>query len=75
MTKKIYIVHTEIKQNVDIPVLIGSGITKQNIKNYLSSNAVIVGSHFKINGTWENKVDKEKVNNFIKKLTVLQNEK
>ncbi|XP_043515682.1 uncharacterized protein F13E9.13, mitochondrial isoform X1 [Frieseomelitta varia] len=64
---------TEIKQTTEIPVLIGSGITKDNIKDYLTSDAVIVGSHFKVGGTWENKVDKEKVRNFMEKLKMLQN--
>lgn len=65
--------YTEIKQNSEIPVLIGSGVTKNNIKDYLSSDAVIVGSHFKISETWENRIDKEKVSSFMEKLKVLQN--
>ncbi|XP_050493319.1 uncharacterized protein F13E9.13, mitochondrial isoform X1 [Bombus huntii] len=64
---------TEIKQNSKIPVLIGSGVTKDNIKDYLSSDAVIVGSHFKISETWQKRIDKKKVSNFMAKMKDLQN--
>ncbi|OAD57448.1 Uncharacterized protein F13E9.13, mitochondrial [Eufriesea mexicana] len=63
----------ETKNTTEIPVLIGSGVTKGNIKNYLSSDAVIVGSYFKVGGIWRNEVDKEKVIDFMKVLETLQN--
>lgn len=62
----------EVKKCAEGPVLIGSGVTADNIKDYLSSDAVIVGSHFKIDGKWGNKVDESRVSNFMIKLNNLQ---
>eukprot|EP00794_Sanderia_malayensis_P018591 gene18591-20457_t len=39
---------------VDIPVLVGSGITDKNVGNFLAAHAFIVGSYFKRNGFWRN---------------------
>ncbi|XP_012139290.2 uncharacterized protein F13E9.13, mitochondrial isoform X2 [Megachile rotundata] len=62
----------EVKQIAKGPILVGSGVTIDNIENYLSSDAVIVGSHFKVDGTWKNAIDPEKVNNFMRKLEKVQ---
>ncbi|CAL7942050.1 unnamed protein product [Xylocopa violacea] len=63
----------EIKQAVkEQPVLIGSGVTKDNLEDYLSADAVIIGSHFKVDGIWENKVDKDRVKIFMRKFKTLQ---
>jgi len=52
----------------DTPILVGSGINEQNIKNILKySNGVIVGSSIKKNGDISNAVDVKRV----KKLTQL----
>lgn len=32
-----------------LPVLVGSGVTIDNVQNYLGAAAFIVGSHFKLN--------------------------
>lgn len=58
-----------VKKSVNIPVLIGSGITDENIdKYYQIADAFIVGSHFKFNGDWKNGVDENRVNAFMKKI-------
>lgn len=62
----------ETKQIAKGPVLVGSGVTIDNVENYLSSDAVIVGSHFKVDGIWKNAIDRERVNNFMKKLEKVQ---
>ncbi|XP_076756369.1 uncharacterized protein F13E9.13, mitochondrial [Xylocopa sonorina] len=65
----------EVKQATkEQPVLIGSGVTKSNLEDYLSSDAVIIGSHFKVDGIWENKVDRERVTNFMREYKKLQND-
>ncbi|HNH74040.1 MAG TPA: BtpA/SgcQ family protein, partial [Candidatus Obscuribacter sp.] len=46
---------------VNIPVLIGSGVTPQNMDLYSKADAVIVGSYAKYNGNWREAVDPERV--------------
>lgn len=58
----------EVSQSVRIPVLIGSGVTYDNIESYLDANAVIIGSHFKFGGHWANAVDPDKVKRFMAKI-------
>ena len=42
---------------VKCPVLIGSGITPQNVSTYASyANGLIVGSYLKVDGHWQNEV-------------------
>lgn len=51
---------------VNIPVLIGSGITVENIETYLAwADMFIVGSHFKDLGNWANTVDEHRVIEFM----------
>nr|XP_034184924.1 uncharacterized protein F13E9.13, mitochondrial isoform X2 [Osmia lignaria] len=65
----------EVKEIAKGPVLIGSGVSISNIGNYLSSDAVIVGSYFKVDGKWQNPIDNQKVYNFMRILQKLQNPK
>ncbi len=47
-----------VKQAVSLPVLIGSGITPDNFKNYFDDgDGFIIGSSLKRNGRWYNSVD------------------
>ncbi len=49
-----------------IPVMVGSGITIDNIGRYLPiSDALIVGSHFKKGGHWANELDYERTARFM----------
>lgn len=57
------------------PVLVGSGVSIDNINRYMSSDAVIIGTNFKINENWENAVAKEKVDDFMRKLEKIQRQK
>jgi len=43
------------------PVLIGSGITTENLNKFAESHGLIVGSYFKHGGNWENDIDTDKV--------------
>jgi len=59
----------ELKNHLEHPVLVGSGITMDNVINYLPyCDAMIVGSHFKEHGYWENALSYERVANFMEHL-------
>lgn len=63
----------KVKNNVSIPVWIGSGITFENLETYFSrADAFIVGSWFKQNGLWSNSLDPERVKKFVKKIETLR---
>ncbi|XP_037733330.1 uncharacterized protein F13E9.13, mitochondrial isoform X2 [Chelonia mydas] len=55
----------EVEHAVKIPVLIGSGVTLENARNYLDANALIIGSYFKKEGYWANSVDPDRVKKFM----------
>ncbi|KAG8001641.1 protein F13E9.13 [Nibea albiflora] len=57
----------DVSQSVSIPVLIGSGVTHDNMERYLDANGMIIGSHFKEGGHWANAVDPERVKRFMGK--------
>jgi hypothetical protein len=64
---------TAVRVAVNIPVLIGSGVTIDNVDQYLPhADALIVGSHFKTDGFWENKLDYDRVAAFMEKVNALQ---
>ncbi len=64
----------KVKKNTDLPILIGSGITEENITEYFSlADAFIVGSYFKKNGYWKNELDPPKIKAFMDKVNFLRN--
>lgn len=63
----------QVKAAVDIPVLIGSGVTLDNVADYLAiADALIIGSYFKSNGHWTQPVDSERVQRFMEKVSTLR---
>ncbi|XP_060923799.1 uncharacterized protein F13E9.13, mitochondrial [Limanda limanda] len=62
----------EVSQSVRIPVLIGSGVTYDNMERYLDANGMIIGSHFKEGGRWANAVHPEQVKRFMGKICRLR---
>jgi uncharacterized protein len=46
-----------VSEAVGIPVLVGSGITPENMECYASADALIVGSSVKEEGLWSNRLD------------------
>jgi uncharacterized protein len=49
-----------------LPVLVGSGITADNLKTYLPlADAFIVGSHFKKDGHWANPLDPARIRRLL----------
>jgi predicted TIM-barrel enzyme len=46
---------------VNVPVLVGSGVTPENIAAYADADAFIVGSALKQGGLWSNPIDTDRV--------------
>jgi membrane complex biogenesis BtpA family protein len=58
----------EVKQSTTLPVLVGSGVTYENLENYASiADSLIVGSYFKQIGYWKNELDEQKIQKFVEK--------
>lgn len=63
-----------LKDLVSKPILIGSGITDDNISEYWTfANTFIVGSHFKEAGYWMNPISNERLNKFMSVVSQLRN--
>ncbi len=63
----------QVKDAVNIPTLVGSGVTLKNVERYLAvADALIVGSYFKYNGNWANGVEIERVKTFMDKVNKLR---
>ncbi len=57
----------KVKQATNAPVLVGSGVNVNNIKNFLEvADGFIIGTYFKKNGKVENAVDVERVRKLTK---------
>jgi len=64
----------QILQNKMHPIIIGSGITIDNIETYWNyADGFIIGSHFKEKGIWSNPLAKNKVVSFMEKVNSLRN--
>ena len=63
-----------LKDKIHIPVLIGSGVTAENIHEYWEyASAFIVGSHFKENGYWRKDISEKRLRVFMETVTKLRN--
>jgi hypothetical protein len=63
----------QVKAAVEIPVLVGSGITYDNVERYLAvADALIIGSYFKYRGYWSETVEFERVKMFMEKVNTLR---
>lgn len=59
----------EVKNKCSLPLIVGSGITAENIKTYKNkADAFIIGSYFKKDGNWKNDVDSERVKSLLNKI-------
>ena len=56
-----------VAKAVDIPVLVGSGVTPENLKLFPAADGFIVGSAVKRDGRWSNPLDPERVHFFDEK--------
>lgn len=65
-----------LKDSVDKSILIGSGITADNISEYWNyADAFIIGSHFKENGFWMNQISNERLLVFMHQVEILRSKK
>lgn len=56
----------EVRDSVSIPVFVGSGLTSENIKEFIQViDGAIVGSEFKEDGVWQNPVSFERAKKFM----------
>lgn len=57
-----------VKNSVDMPVLIGSGINEENILSYFEfADGLIIGSYFKENGYWANDICEKRLGRIVEK--------
>lgn len=62
-----------VKRAVDLPVLVGSGVNCANVHDYLvHADALIVGSDFKAEGQWQNRVDYDRTAAFMERVRELR---
>ena len=54
---------------VNVPTLVGSGITAENIQNYDGADAFIVGSSIKEDGLWSNPIDMDRARALVRKFS------
>ena len=65
----------DVREATKLPVLIGSGITEENIEKYFRfADGFIVGSSIKYDGNWENDIDPERLSLIVKKVKLLRKE-
>jgi len=58
-----------VKESVSIPVIIGSGITDDNVEKFWSvADGLIVGSFFKKDGYWENPLDVDRIKRVVDRI-------
>lgn len=56
----------EVKRSTTLPVILGSGVTAENIASFWGeADGVIVGSEFKTGGHWAGAVDARRVRRFV----------
>ena len=62
-----------VKQSTALPLIIGSGITIDNINKFFPlADAFIIGSYFKENGLWSNDIEYDKINRFMETIFLLR---
>ena len=55
-----------VRKVTKLPIIVGSGVNEENLGGYCGKvDGMIVGSHFKTNGHWENNVDESRVRTFM----------
>ena len=60
-----------VTRAVGIPTLVGSGITPENLANFWSADAFIVGSVLKLQGVWSNPPDSRRLDAMIQAFDAL----
>lgn len=61
----------ENQKKLKMPILIGSGVTKENLKDYAPmADALIIGSYFKKDGHWANELCSERLRDFMESVNL-----
>ena len=55
-----------LKSKTSLPILIGSGVDRENLSEFYRADGMIVGSSLKQNGIWMNSLDETRVSEFMK---------
>lgn len=63
---------SDVSNFINIPLILGSGITIDNINLYNSRCGMIVGSHFKVKNNWAQEIDEKKVSSFMDRINYLR---
>ncbi|XP_077445949.1 uncharacterized protein F13E9.13, mitochondrial [Stigmatopora argus] len=63
---------TEVSRATALPVLVGSGVTAENVRGYLAASGLIVGSHFKEGGVWSGPLSARRVDHFMSQMRRLR---
>jgi membrane complex biogenesis BtpA family protein len=59
----------QVKQQVKLPVLVGSGVTLENVTDYLAlADGLIIGSYFKQNGHWSQAPDSNRIRSLMERV-------
>lgn len=54
------------RKMLKMPLLIGSGVTRDNLTDYVGlTDALILGSYFKVDGYWENELSSERIRDLM----------
>jgi membrane complex biogenesis BtpA family protein len=56
-----------VSEAVEIPTLVGSGVTPENMAHFATADALIVGSSVKEGGLWSNRLDNDRVGTVARK--------
>ncbi len=63
----------QVRKVTDLPLLLGSGISIENIEDYWNyADGFIIGSYFKEDGYWENKLSESRIKKFMDKVKELR---
>lgn len=62
-----------VRKAVDLPLIVGSGITKDNLEQYFGlADAFIVGSSLKVDGAWDNPMDPARLKELVSEMDRLR---
>jgi membrane complex biogenesis BtpA family protein len=63
----------EARAHCRLPIVLGSGVTTDNLDRFFAAADVfIVGTHFKVDGRWDQTVDPHRVETFVARLNQLR---
>ena len=61
-----------VREACQLPVLVGSGVSAENVGHYLDADAMIVGSDFKTGGAWWAELERERLVRFMERVYALR---